>query len=203
MAEEWLAQLGTASAGAEYDGARARGVCVQISSGDGELVFLSRRARSLIAEVDAAAAGAAGSGVTDGGAREALDPTRALVRDVIRAHDPTAPADALAFNEGGAPGYAFSKAALNAHTRALARASGLSAARAAIVAVCPGDVDTRMLRSARAHARRVRATDDDDEGEILSPAAAARDVAWVVAESYERPNAMNGRFYRSRMEIQW
>ena len=202
MADEWLSQLGPAPAAAERDGGgRARGVCVHISSGDGELVFLSERARSLIAAADAEAAAEA----ADGGAREALDIARALARDVVRAHDPAAPADALAFNECGAPGYAFSKAALNAHARALSRAPRLSAARAAVVAVCPGDVDTRMLRSARSHARRARgaADDDDDAGEVLSPAAAARDVAWVVAESYERPTAMNGRFYRARAEIEW
>ena len=135
----------------------------------------------------------------------------------------------------GAPAYAFSKAALNSATRALARTARARDARAAIVAVCPGDVDTEMLRGAAlvtpssalgaaagggdgeedrrggedAAVGRLDGDDEDDGGSggdswaVLSPTEAARDVAWLVDEAFERPREAHGRFFRCREVIDW
>ena len=87
----------------------------------------------------------------------------------------------LAF--GTTPAYSVSKALLNAFSRILGEASE----RVRVIAVCPGDVSTRMC--------------SDLESAILqSPQEAAQDVIWTALSAAECPS---GRFFRHRHLIPW
>jgi NAD(P)-dependent dehydrogenase (short-subunit alcohol dehydrogenase family) len=151
---------------------RRRGHILHVSSGDGELVYLHT-------SFEAALRNAASE--------------RAVLRVLARAAPPRnafghAPAHGLT------PAYAASKAALNALTRI--GASQLPKADkcgVCISAVCPGDVNTRML------------SDHDPQARLraLPPAIAARGVLRVAACGLDpAANAFpSGRFWRHSREI--
>lgn len=103
------------------------GVVLNVSSGDGELVFLG-------SEVAAAVADVGERGGRDVAA--ALDALGAVMRRAEREGY-----DGAWGVHGGQPAYRLSKACLNAVTRVLARAAE---GGFVVVAVCPGDVRTRM-----------------------------------------------------------
>jgi carbonyl reductase 1 len=145
--------------------AAAGGVVVNVSSGDGELCFFGS---SLREDMVAAAAAA----------------DVALALDVLYAAAATAE---LAGGGGGdravhgaQPAYRLSKAALNVVTRVLARVAGT---QFSVVAVCPGDVQTRMGCA----------------GAGVDPADAA-DAIIALAES---PALRTGLFYRDGRVIEW
>lgn len=89
----------------------------------------------------------------------------------------------LAF--GDTPAYSVSKAALNALTRIMAHKEGVNGVK--ILAVCPGDVDTKMCFL-------------PEGSKILTPLEAARDVLWV---GLSHESCRTGHFYRARQQIPW
>lgn len=103
------------------------GVVLNVSSGDGELAFLGSEVAAAVADVGA-------RGGTDVAA--ALEVLGAGMRRAEREGY-----DGAWGVHGGQPAYRLSKACLNAVTRVLARAAE---GRFTVVAVCPGDVRTRM-----------------------------------------------------------
>ncbi len=100
------------------------GAVINISSGDGELLYLDSALQQQLRAVDSEAA---------------------LRRLLARLCPPrSAFGRCPALSEGGTPAYSVSKAALNALTRLAGRRSGGVWA----ASVCPGDVDTRMASAA-------------------------------------------------------
>ncbi len=89
----------------------------------------------------------------------------------------------LAF--GDTPAYSISKAALNALTRIMHTEE--TDEHVGILAVCPGDVDTRMCML-------------PSGSDILTPEIAAKDVLYVAMNPEQ---FSSGRFYRARQEIDW
>ena len=147
---------------------RRSGHIINVSSGDGELVYLSP------------------------GLQAALDSAR-TERAVLRVLAQAAPPrDAFGPSPayGPTPAYSTSKAALNVLTRLGAAAlpppeeSGVR-----LSAVCPGDVQTRMLDR----------SDPLAWANALPPATAARDVVRLAMAR----RAPSGRFWRHGREIRW
>ena len=151
---------------------RRRGHILHVSSGDGELVYLHTAFEAAL--------------------RKAAS-ERAVLRVLARAAPPRnafghAPA------HGPTPAYAASKAALNALTRiGASQLPKADTCGVCISAVCPGDVNTRML-SIHDPQARLRA---------LPPAVAARGVLRVAACGLDpAANAFpSGRFWRHSQEI--
>lgn len=140
------------------------GVVLNVSSGDGELAFLGSEVAATVARVGehggkdvAAALGVLGT-VMQRAEREGYDGAWGV--------------------HGGQPAYRLSKACLNAVTRVLARAAE---GRFVVVAVCPGDVRTRM--------GCVEA--DREPG----------DVAEALLAFSERDGLESGQFYRDGVVI--
>ncbi|EKX38401.1 hypothetical protein GUITHDRAFT_115540 [Guillardia theta CCMP2712] len=141
------------------------GIIINISSGDGELACLNSELQRLLKEV------------------QSESDLESLLRELwegtcLRGQE-------LAF--GPTPAYSVSKAALNVLTRIQAREIEMSQLKLRAVAVCPGDVDTRMCSAG--------------EGDrVLTPAQAAGDVIWAIERPSECPS---GGFYREREPIPW
>lgn len=101
--------------------ARRFGRIVNVSSGDGELVFLHSSVRALLAEC------------------ETLDDLKHAGSGVVRRFDAQ-----IEYAYGPTPAYSWSKAMLNRATQLMAGAIG-DDENVLLNAVCPGDVMTRMM----------------------------------------------------------
>ena len=151
-------RLGWAEHWAEY-------CVVNVSSGDGEEAMLCSGLQRLI------------SGVRT---QEHLDALAQGLADgtLLRGQE-------LAF--GPTPAYSVSKALLNVYSRILAGSLAEDGAGCRVIAVCPGDVSTRMC--------------SDWQSPILqTPGEAAQDVIWAALNAEECPS---GLFFRHRQPISW
>ena len=138
---------------------------VNVSSGDGEEAMLCSGLQRLI------------SGVRT---QEHLDALAQGLADgtLLRGQE-------LAF--GPTPAYSVSKALLNVYSRILAGSLAEDGAGCRVIAVCPGDVSTRMC--------------SDWQSPILqTPGEAAQDVIWAALNAEECPS---GLFFRHRQPISW
>jgi len=159
---------------------RRRGCVINVSSGDGELVYLDTglqdRMRSL------------------GSERELLRLLARVSRGRGGFDFPRSPP-----THGPTPAYALSKAALNAYTRLAARGIPRpSEGGVWLAAVCPGDVQTRMctLEPPEDALRPEEAA----EG-VVWLAAAAGDADPSLVDAPGRRELETGRFWRHREEI--
>jgi NAD(P)-dependent dehydrogenase (short-subunit alcohol dehydrogenase family) len=158
---------------------RRRGCVINVSSGDGELVYLhshlQHRLRSVTRDRDLLRLLAHLSRGRDGFVFGAAPP----------AHGPT-------------PAYALSKAALNAHTRLTA--TGLAPGGPVWVgAVCPGDVETRMCTVAPG-GRALSPAEAAEDIVWLAAAAGERDDS-SLGEDWLGGRLEPGRFWRQREQI--
>jgi NAD(P)-dependent dehydrogenase (short-subunit alcohol dehydrogenase family) len=152
---------------------RNRGHVVNISSGDGELVYLSTALQHELEEATS---------------------ERAVLRVLARAAPPRN-AFGLAPAHGRTPAYSTSKAALNALTRLVAaRLPPPEECGVRISAVCPGDVATRMLDREDATAFRLALPPSTAARDVLRLANAG-----LTADA-ELPS---GRFWRHGHQIDW
>eukprot|EP00741_Cyanophora_paradoxa_P016828 tig00020943_g16252.t1 len=154
---------------------------VNVSSGDGELLWFESGVQERLAAVAAAEASS-----WDGVRAAALEPLRAWMEEM--AADSPRWADGA---HGETPAYKLSKAALNAWTRVLAMAlragagaGGRGPHSIVVNAVCPGDVRTRM---GPPHAD-------------VEPEEAAAGVVWAALLAGRGPS---GGFYRDGEPIDW
>eukprot|EP00611_Tribonema_gayanum_P016534 TRINITY_DN287_c0_g1_i1.p1 TRINITY_DN287_c0_g1~~TRINITY_DN287_c0_g1_i1.p1 ORF type:complete len:338 (+),score=62.80 TRINITY_DN287_c0_g1_i1:39-1052(+) len=164
------------------------GVVVNVSSGDGELLWLNSdiaealRQAQTVQDVRAAADRILQRAALDPGAELAFGATpaysvsKALLNAAVRCHHgiPYAPDPA--------------EDALNAG-RASSCGGGSTAQRPAVVAVCPGDVRTRMA-----------STEEAQREGVLSALEAA---AHVVGLAMRRERTAGGLFYRYGAVIPW
>ncbi|CAM9826784.1 unnamed protein product [Phaeothamnion confervicola] len=161
-----------------------------VSSGDGELCYLSSALRKRFEEA------------------ASLEDVTAAVNDLLTDFDER---QEHAF--GPTPAYSVSKAALNAAVR-LAGPALLTRRGVAVTAVCPGDVNTRMCSAVAPEASpavpvsAAAAAVAAAAGEIGKAASAgvlsAAQAARFVADVGLRPTVYPpGRFYRFGREIPW
>mmetsp|Transcript_15744 Transcript_15744/g.36009 ORF Transcript_15744/g.36009 Transcript_15744/m.36009 type:complete len:271 (-) Transcript_15744:733-1545(-) len=141
------------------------GIIINISSGDGELACLNSELRRVLEEV------------------QTEQELNQVLADLCEGK--CLGGQELAF--GPTPAYSVSKAALNVLTRLQANEMERQELKLRSVAVCPGDVDTRMCTA--------------ENGEkILTPQEAAENVVWAIERPLECPS---GGFYRDRQAIPW
>lgn len=107
---------------------------------------------------------------------------------------------------GPTPAYSLSKAAANAAVRTLAPTLQLASVGGGVrlVAVCPGDVLTRMYSScedmAAASTGIAARGQGEGQGRPVLPEEAARSIVDVALHPDKYPG---GRFYRNGKEIGW
>ena len=152
---------------------RGRGHIVNISSGDGELVYLSADLQHALRD-----------------AQSERDVLRTLA-EAMPPRDAFGPSPA----HGSTPAYSASKAAMNAITRISAsRLPPSDVCGVRLSAVCPGDVQTRMLDRSDEMACR----------NAIPPETAARDVVWLATAGLSAETALpSGHFWRHRQRISW
>lgn len=147
---------------------------LNISSGDGELAFFS----------DALQRGFRGAAA--GGPGGVLQSVRRMQKEVLELLAVDSAQRVRTHIFGGQSAYRFSKAALNAYTRAsAAKAHVAQSAHIAFVAACPGDVDTDMA---------------DPNVDTISPARAA-ELLWCILDV--DVECRNGVFLRHGKGISW
>lgn len=143
---------------------------INISSGDGELLFFEHTLRRRLERL------------ADHSSVETMLQRFETLQETLLANQQW---QHLVFN--GQPAYKLSKAALNAYTRVAARraAQHYPYGGVAFVAVCPGDVDTRMA---------------DEHAKLISPLEAVRLMGTILDVSTP---CQNGAFLRHGEEISW
>ena len=104
-------------------------------------------------------------------------------------------AHGLAPAHGPTPAYSASKAALNALTRiAASKLPPADVCGVRVSAVCPGDVNTRMLST----------HDDEAVKHALPPATAAREVTRLAAAGLDATHALpSGCFWRHGRQLEF
>ncbi|CAM9629006.1 unnamed protein product [Discosporangium mesarthrocarpum] len=154
-----------------------KGSIVWISSGDGELCYLSSFAQDLL------------RGATSAEVHPLFDVISAVQQISAREGTSSAGYDTIAFSP--TPAYSLSKAAANAVIRTEAP-SLLSSWGVSLTAVCPGDVRTRMCS--------VLPQEEAAGVEVITPAQAAQAVVQVGLRPSDFPP---GQFYRDGRRIEW
>ena len=160
---------------------------VNVSSGDGELVYLHSDVARRVHALDSVEVGVPPPPSPPSLSSSSFHPYplpqawKAYLNELEATFDPS-----FSYAHGPTPLYSLSKALLNAYTR-LSNCVG-APERRRVLAVCPGNFESPMTTA-----------DERESGLLATPDAAAADV-WALAVD---PNYPGGRFYRHRREIAW
>lgn len=146
---------------------------VNISSGDGELLYFSESIRACLEELPECQS-----------TRELADATERIVAHILETTDTSARQELIAC---GQPAYKLSKAALNAYTRFASRHQTEIGSTTGVrfLSICPGDVDTAMA---------------DDTAQLIPPEEAVRRMQKALDVNQ---SCRTGVFLRYGKQIPW